>query len=340
MNHEQNPRGGESRGTGNFKLNIDERDLATGSIDVQERRGQPPRPEYSANKAFLTDKERRQEEKAHKKRDRRKARKNRRVFSLVWLCMVLLVSFTLASYLITGSNDFFAVGRSEGTTEVTIPENVTIDELTQIVYDAGAIKEPEFFQLFCNVTVDEEELGWFQPGVYQLETNMDYQDIISTLQGGNETREVVTVTFPEGMTVLQVAALLGFGGHVACGAKAGPGGYFFALGHGNFFQPAVAPHAILRVGHFHHAAPQSVIRNGGHGTGGHRRYLFGGIIRAVVGAPVPQGGVIHQRIPAERLAGFTVPASARQGSLLRGRSSRAASPAGGAARLPSPLLQG
>lgn len=69
MNHEQNPRGGESRGTGNFKLNIDERDLATGSIDVQERRGQPPRPEYSANKAFLTDKERRQEEKAHKKRD-------------------------------------------------------------------------------------------------------------------------------------------------------------------------------------------------------------------------------------------------------------------------------
>lgn len=208
MNHEQNPRGGESRGTGNFKLNIDERDRATGSIDVQERRGQPPRPEYSANKAFLTDKERRQEEKAHKKRDRLKARKNRRVFSLVWLCMVLLVSFTLASYLITGSNDFFAVGRSEGTTEVTIPENVTIDELTQIVYDAGAIKEPEFFQLFCNVTVDEEELGWFQPGVYQLETNMDYQDIISTLQGGNETREVVTVTFPEGMTVLQVAALL------------------------------------------------------------------------------------------------------------------------------------
>ena len=47
-----------------------------------------------------------------------------------------------------------------------------------------------------------------------------------------------------------------------------------------------------------------------------------------------------QRIPAERLADFTVPASVRQGSLLRGRSSRAASPAGGAARLPSPLLQG
>lgn len=208
MNHGQNPGGGESRGTGNFKLNIDERELATGSIDLPERRSQPPRPEYSTNKAYLTEKERQAEKKAHKKRDKLKARKNRRIFSLVWLCMVLLVSFTLASYLIRGSNDFFAVGRSEGTTEVTIPENVTIEELTQILYDAGAINEPDFFDLYCAVTVDDEEMSYFQPGTYSLETNMDYQDIISTLQGGNQTREVVRVTFPEGTTALEAAALL------------------------------------------------------------------------------------------------------------------------------------
>lgn len=207
MNQGQNP-GGENRGTGNFKLNIDERDLATGTVDLPERRSQPPRPEYSANKAYLTEKERRAEKKAHKKRDKLKARKNRRVFALVWVCMVLLVSFTLASYLIQGSNDFFAASRTEGTTEVTIPENLTSKQLAQILYEAGAIKKPEFFNLYCSITVDEEEMEWFQPGVYQLETNMDYQDIISTLQGGNETKEVVTVTFPEGTTALEAAALL------------------------------------------------------------------------------------------------------------------------------------
>lgn len=207
MNQGQNP-GGENRGTGNFKLNIDERDLATGTVDLPERRSQPPRPEYSANKAYLTEKERRAEKKAHKKRDKLKARKNRRVFALVWVCMVLLVSFTLASYLIQGSNDFFAANRTEGTTEVTIPENLTSKQLAQILYEAGAIKKPEFFNLYCSITVDEEEMEWFQPGVYQLETNMDYQDIISTLQGGNETKEVVTVTFPEGTTALEAAALL------------------------------------------------------------------------------------------------------------------------------------
>lgn len=204
MNQGQNP-GGENRGTGNFKLNIDERDLATGSMDLPERRSQPPRPEYSANKAYLTEKERRAEKKAHKKRDKLKARKNRRVFSLVWLCMVLLVSFTLASYLIKGSNDFFAANRAEGTTEVTIPENVTTKQLTQILYEAGAIGEPEFFNLYCSITADME---YFQPGTYKIETNMDYQDLISTLQGGNETKEVVTVTFPEGTTALETAALL------------------------------------------------------------------------------------------------------------------------------------
>lgn len=148
MNNGQTP-GGENRTTGNFKLNIDERDLATGTFDLPERRSQPPRPEYSMNKAYLTEKERQAEKKAHKKRDRLKARKNRRVFSLVWVCMVLLVSFTLASYLIGGSNDFFAAKRPEGTTEVTLPEDVTIDELSQIVYKPGPLTNRSFSSCFA-----------------------------------------------------------------------------------------------------------------------------------------------------------------------------------------------
>ena len=203
MNHGKNP--GGDRGTGNFKLKIDERDLATGSVDLPDRRSQPPRPEYSANKAYLTEKERRAEKKAHKKRNKLKARKNRWVFSLVWVCMVLLVSLTLASYLIQGSNDFFAAKRPEGTTKVVIPENVTSKELTRILYEAGAIEKPEFFNLYCSITAD---MQYFAPGTYQIETNMDYEDLINTLQGGNEIREEVTVTFPEGTTALEMAALL------------------------------------------------------------------------------------------------------------------------------------
>lgn len=138
---------------GGFKVHIDERDLMTGSFT-------PPREQYAYQQQpyreqALTEKERRAEKKAHKKRNKIKARKNKRIFSLVWLCMVLLVAFTLASYLVTGANDLFAVGRNEGTTEVTIPQKLDAAELSDILYQRGAISKPEFFELYAKLTVDD-----------------------------------------------------------------------------------------------------------------------------------------------------------------------------------------
>lgn len=199
---------GEPRTTGNFKLNIDEKELATGAVELPERRkgqpasfGEPP----TSKKAYLTEQERKAEKKAHKKRNKLKARKNKRVFALVWLCMVLLISFTLASYLIGGSNDFFAIGRPEGVAQVDVPENVTEDQLAQLLYESGAISKPEFFSLYCKVTANME---YFQSGSYEIGMNLDYEDLINTLQGGNQTREVVTVTIPEGRNALEISDLL------------------------------------------------------------------------------------------------------------------------------------
>lgn len=195
--------------SGGFQVNIDQRDLMTGPVEQPRTRRQPDQyaEPASARKAQLTDKEIRAEKKAHKKRNRVKARKNKRVFRLVWICMVLLISFTFASYLIGGSNDFFGAGRPEGNVDVTIPEGkLTEDELADILYKAGVISKPEFFSLYCKIKGDIDR---FSPGTrLQVGTNMDYEAIITTLEGGNETREVVKVAFPEGSTALQIANLL------------------------------------------------------------------------------------------------------------------------------------
>lgn len=200
----------EPRATGSFKVKIDERDLMTGPVEGPRRRqqpemyGEPP----ASSRAYLTEEERKQERKAHRKRNRIKARKNKRIFKFMWLCMVLLTSFTIASYLIGGSNDFFAVGRNEGTTLVTIPETGVDEEvLAKILADSGAIDKPEFFALYCKVK--KEDMDAFPPGEYSLETNKDYEDIIDTLQGGNQTRgEEVTVTIPEGYNALEIAQVM------------------------------------------------------------------------------------------------------------------------------------
>lgn len=201
--------GEEPRSTGSFKVNIDERELMTGPIEGPRRRqaepyGEPP----ASGRAHLTEEERKQEKKAHRKRNRIKARKNKRIFKFMWLCMVLLTSFTIASYLIGGSDDFFAVHRNEGVATVTIPESgVDEDGLAKVLADSGAIDKPEFFSLYCKVR--KKDMSAFAPGEYSLETNLDYEDILDTLQGGNQVRgEEVTVTIPEGYNALEIARIM------------------------------------------------------------------------------------------------------------------------------------
>lgn len=216
MNQRPQPNGGQNSPEG-FKVNIDQRDLMASSDETKRRRwenqnlAEPPRPAKtpppSAKRANLTEKERKAEKKAHKKRNRVKSRKNKRVFSFVWLCMVLLVSFTLASYLTGGSNDFFAVGRAVGKVDINIPEGkLTEDELADILFKAGAIQKPEFFSLYCKLKGDVE---YVTPGLHkQVATDMDYEYLINTLVDGSDNREVVEVTLPEGITALQAARLL------------------------------------------------------------------------------------------------------------------------------------
>lgn len=144
------------------------------------------------------------DKKEHKRRDKIKRRKNRHVFSVMWVLMVVLLSLTISKYLISGSNDFFGVNRVHETVTVEIPENVTIDQLTDILYSKQVINKPEFFRLYCNLTTD---VDLFREGTFQIETDMDYEGIINYLQSEGEL-ETVEVTFYEGMNVLQMAQLL------------------------------------------------------------------------------------------------------------------------------------
>ncbi len=148
----------------------------------------------------------RKEARAHKKRNKVKSRKNKRIFTLTWLAMVVLVSLMISSYLIGGSNDFFGVDRMEATVTVNIPKDVTSSELAEILYESHAIEKPEFFSLYCTLTTDME---YFNEGSYDVETNLDYEALINVLQGGPDLGEVIeSVTFPEGVTVERMAEIL------------------------------------------------------------------------------------------------------------------------------------
>lgn len=163
-------------------------------------------PRATERSTARSEQVRRKEARAHKKRNKVKARKNRRIFTLTWLAMVLLVSLMIASYLIGGSNDFLAVDRMESTVTVTVPKDVTADELADILYKSHAIEKPEFFSLYCKLTTD---MDYFSEGSYDVATNLDYEALINELQGGPDLgEELEGITFPEGLTIERMAEIL------------------------------------------------------------------------------------------------------------------------------------
>ncbi len=142
---------------------------------------------------------------AHRQRNRLKRKKNRRFFRAIWAAMIVLVSVALGQYLVFGVNDMLASNRSAVNITVDIPKDPTAEEVASLLEEKGAIENPEFFTLYCKLTNADT---YFRKGTFELDTGMDYQALVTTLQSNANRLDIVSVTFPEGLSVPEVADLL------------------------------------------------------------------------------------------------------------------------------------
>ncbi len=141
-----------------------------------------------------------------KKRRRLKAKKNRVIFRTVWLTMVLFVSIMIGQYVMVGVNDMLAVGREdESAVEINIPENATLDEVTDILSENGIIKNEWFFKFYAVLT---KSGSGFAKGKFEVQKNKDYQALIDKLQTEENRTDVVNIQFREGISILEMADLL------------------------------------------------------------------------------------------------------------------------------------
>lgn len=156
------------------------------------------------------EKRRKKALKAERKRKKKKAKKNGCVFKVVWLVMVLILGVFLAQFLLVGINDLLGRNRGEEETVIVqIPKNATLDTVTDILEDSGVISSPAYFKLYANITKSSLE---FTQGSYEMDNDMDYEAIINYLQSNNNRVDTITLQFTEGMTVLEIADLLGENG--------------------------------------------------------------------------------------------------------------------------------
>ncbi len=128
------------------------------------------------------------------------------VRGIIYAVFILTVSAVLAYFLIVGALDFTGLFKSDIKVPVTLNEEQVkdISEVSRVLKEAGVIEQPIIFRLFCKLTGVADE---FVPqNDAPLSADMGYKGIINALRTVH--REIVKVTFPEGMTIKQIAQKL------------------------------------------------------------------------------------------------------------------------------------
>ena len=146
------------------------------------------------------------QQKEAKKREKRKAKKNKRIFTMIWLIMVIMAGVILSRFILTGLNDMLAISRPEAnevTIKITREDN--LEDIVDILYKNGIIKEPGFFKFYANMKNADK---YMERGTFQLKTNMDYEAIINYLESPYNNEKSVSVQITEGMSVVEIAKKL------------------------------------------------------------------------------------------------------------------------------------
>ena len=135
----------------------------------------------------------------------KKNKYNRYFFRTVWIVMLCLISILMSRYILIGVDDMLAIGYESVPIQVEIPENANINSVSKILKKNGIIKEEEFFKLYTYLTRSKKK---FIPGSYELNKSMDYQAILNHIQSESNVRDIIEVTFTEGMNIIECSELL------------------------------------------------------------------------------------------------------------------------------------
>ena len=138
------------------------------------------------------------------RKKRKKVRRKGKIYSAIYILVVLVVCGLISCFCISAINDVLAMKKPDRAIEVTIPEGATTKEISHILNDEGLIKYPWIFQQISAYKNYDEK---YAQGRHVLNTNMGYTAMMWMMQKSNQ-RETVTVTIPEGLPLNKIARIL------------------------------------------------------------------------------------------------------------------------------------
>lgn len=143
--------------------------------------------------------------KSKKKKKKAKAPKvNNSVFGgLIIISVILTASILLAYGGIKLGMEYLGIGKNSNNITFNIPDGATSDDVIKLLQENDIITQPKLFSVIMKMK-DKT----FYPGDITLKPSMSYSAIIDVLSENRESRDTVTITFQEGITLRDAAALL------------------------------------------------------------------------------------------------------------------------------------
>ncbi|MBR1972173.1 MAG: endolytic transglycosylase MltG [Oscillospiraceae bacterium] len=124
--------------------------------------------------------------------------------TIVWLALIVAIGVTAGRMLWICAADVLAFGREDKPVTITIYEADTMDDIINKLQENGLIRYKSLFKFYADISDAEEDI---KPGIYDLNTRYDYHALVNFMSP-RSSREVITLTIPEGYTSAQIFRLL------------------------------------------------------------------------------------------------------------------------------------
>mgnify|MGYP000689461770 CR=1 FL=1 len=135
----------------------------------------------------------------------RQARRPRRKKSRVPLAVLLVLLLAGGIYGGHTLADYTGAFQSSREVTVSIPDGSSGREIAALLRESGVISHPTVFYAYARFS---GQGGGFKAGEYTLRSDMSYSEIAGLLVKGTLREDVATVTFPEGLTLREIAAFV------------------------------------------------------------------------------------------------------------------------------------
>lgn len=133
------------------------------------------------------------------------SRINNSIFgALILVTIILTVSLVVAIKGVSLGMEYIGVGKNEEEITFNIPDNATTDDICDLLVYNDLISNKRLFKAILKLKHDPK----LYPGDVTLHASMGYARIINELSSKRDSYETVTVTFKEGITLLEAAQLV------------------------------------------------------------------------------------------------------------------------------------